>query len=126
MIDTIISYGHKLPGIHSEIFLAQVGGATNRIANDATAYPHRDIQFVMNVHTRWLEANDDAMCVDWARDFYRATKPFATGGAYMNFISEGDDSVESAYGDNALKLAAVKQKYDPDNILRTNLNITPS
>jgi len=125
LIDTLLEYAAKLPSLYTELFLAQVGGETNRIAKDATAYPHRDINFVMNVHTRWEEKNDDKSCITWARDFFEASKPFATGGAYVNFISEGDDNLEGAYSENIEKLAAVKAKYDPKNVLRSNLNISP-
>ncbi len=98
LIDCLVDYGSRLPSSQSEIFVAQLGGAINRIAPDATAYPHREVEFVMNVHTRWDEASDDEDCVTWARDFYEATKPFSTGGVYVNFISEGEDRVKVLMG----------------------------
>jgi FAD/FMN-containing dehydrogenase len=125
LIDTLVKYAATLPSPHSEIFVAQVGGAINRVASDATAYPHRDVEFVMNVHTRWEETQQDDKCVAWARKFYEATEPFATGGVYVNFISEGEDRVEGAYGANYERLAKVKSQYDPDNFFRLNQNITP-
>lgn len=125
LIDLVISYSAKLPSDESEIFIAQMGGQTNRVDKDATAYPHRDIEFVMNVHTRWQNKDQDKACIDWARQFYQATLPHATGGVYVNFVSEGDDSIDSAYGDNISKLSKIKSKYDPDNRLRSNLNISP-
>lgn len=126
LIDTAIKYAAKLPGINSEIFLAQMGGVTNRVAKNATAYPHRDVEFIMNVHTRWETSDQDKHCIAWAKDFYQATLPFATGGAYVNFMSVGDESVENAYGENAKRLVKIKTKYDPKNILRTNVNIAPA
>ena len=39
---------------------AHLGGAINRVPVDATAYPHRDVEFVMNVHTRWRDPAQDA------------------------------------------------------------------
>lgn len=125
LIDTVLNYVSKLPSMQTEIFLAQMGGETNRVAKDATAYPHRDVNFIMNVHTRWENKSEDSLCISWAREFFKATKPFATGGAYVNFVSEGDDNLEGAYSENIEKLAAVKAKYDPQNILRSNLNISP-
>jgi hypothetical protein len=29
------------------------------VSADATAYPHHDANFVMNVHTRWREPGDE-------------------------------------------------------------------
>lgn len=126
LIDILVEYSTKLPSLPSEIIFAQMGGATNRIARDATAYPHRDIEFIMNVHTRWEEAEDDEACVAWARKLFEAAKPFSSGGIYVNFVSEGDDSIDGAFAENAQRLALVKSKYDPENILRANLNIAPS
>jgi FAD/FMN-containing dehydrogenase len=80
----------------------------------------------MNVHTRWDSADQDDGCTGWAREFYDATKPFATGGVYVNFISEGEDRVQGAYGGNYARLAAVKAKYDPDNFFSVNQNVRPS
>lgn len=126
LISKLIDYASKLPSAQSEIFIAQMGGATNRISPDATAYPHRDVEFIMNVHTRWDTADQDDECVSWAREFYTATEPFATGGVYVNFISEGDDRVRSAYGNNYDRLSQVKSDYDPDNFFRLNQNVSPN
>lgn len=125
LIDQLIDYARKLPSAQSEIFIAQMGGAINRISPDATAYPHRDVEFIMNVHTRWDTADQDDVCVNWAHEFYTATEPFSTGGVYVNFISEGDDRVRSAYGTNYDRLTQVKAKYDPDNFFRLNQNVQP-
>lgn len=125
LIGQLIDYAGRLPSAQSEIFIAQMGGAINRISPDATAYPHRDVEFIMNVHTRWDTADQDAACVTWAREFYAATEPFATGGVYVNFISEGDDRVRSAYGINYDRLSQVKANYDPDNFFRLNQNVRP-
>lgn len=125
LIDTLVNYGSRLPSPQSEIFVAQVGGATNRVAPDATAYPHRDVEFVMNVHTRWDTADQDNVCVSWAREFYDATESFATGGVYVNFISEDEDRIQGAYGANYDRLSKVKSKYDPDNFFSLNQNVSP-
>ncbi|MEH6576518.1 MAG: FAD-binding oxidoreductase [Amphritea sp.] len=125
LIDQLVDYGSRLPSPQSEIFVAQMGGVTNTVAAEATAYPHRDVEFVMNVHTRWDHADQDDECVLWARDFYQATRPFATGGVYVNFISEDEDRVDGAYGPNYDRLAQIKADYDPDNFFRVNQNITP-
>ncbi len=126
LIDKLVDYGSRLPSPQSEIFIAQMGGATNRVAPEATAYPHRDVEFIMNVHTRWDDARQDDACVAWAREFYDATKTFATGGVYVNFISEDEDRVEGAYGANYDRLSKVKAKHDPDNFFRLNQNVAPS
>jgi FAD/FMN-containing dehydrogenase len=104
-------------------FIGQVGGASKRVAGNATAYPHRDAEFVMNVHTRWDDPGEDQRCVAWAREFFNATAPHATGGVYVNFITEDEERVPSAYGGNFDRIAEIKRRYDPDNLFRLNQNI---
>ncbi|MGH7741372.1 MAG: FAD-binding oxidoreductase [Candidatus Eiseniibacteriota bacterium] len=115
----------RLPGPECEVFIGSLGGAINRVAASATAYPHRDIQFVMNVHTRWRDAAQDQTCIAWARGVFDAVAPFATGGVYVNFMpdDEGERVKSGAYGPNFARLAALKAKYDPRNLFRLNQNV---
>jgi FAD/FMN-containing dehydrogenase len=87
------------------------------------AYPHRDAEFVMNVHTRWDDPAEDQRCVAWAREFFNATAPHATGGVYVNFITEDEERVAAAYGGNFDRMGEIKRRYDPDNLFRLNQNI---
>lgn len=126
LFDLAIEYIGKLPSPQCEIFFGAIGGATNLPAPDFTAYAHRDAQFVMNVHGRWEDPADDKRCIGWARDYFNATAPFASGGVYVNFLSADEgDRVRSAYGTNYDRLAHVKRSYDPDNLFRMNQNIVP-
>jgi FAD/FMN-containing dehydrogenase len=126
LLDIVIGYAGTLPTPHCEIFIAHLEGAANQVAADAMAYGARDTRYVLNVHARWDDAADDDTCMNWARGFFRATKPFASAGAYVNFMTaEEGDRVESAYGSNYARLVEIKRKYDPGNILHMNQNIRP-
>ncbi|WP_408958607.1 FAD-binding oxidoreductase [Natrinema sp. 74] len=125
-IDTAIEYARTLPSPLSEIFFGQVGGAMARVPSDATAYPHRDAEYAMNVHTRWEDPAMDDECVGWAREFFDAMAPYATGGVYVNFVSEREGEETIAYGDNYGRLADLKARYDPENLFRMNQNVTPA
>jgi hypothetical protein len=126
-IDQVLKYSANLPSPQCEIFFGHLGGAVNRVPSDATAYPHRDVAYVLNVHGRWDEPSDDDACIKWARDFFSASAPYATGGVYVNFMTaEEDNRVASAYGPVYGRLVKVKQKYDPDNLFRLNQNVNPT
>jgi len=125
-IGIAVEYAANLPTELSEIFFGQIGGATERVDRDAMAYPHRETRYMMNVHTRWEDPELDDDCIQWAREFFETMTPHATGGVYVNFISEADGEESLAYRDNYDRLAALKAKYDPENVFRINQNVEPA
>jgi FAD/FMN-containing dehydrogenase len=126
VLDEMIRFTGKLPSPQCEIFVGMVAGAANRVASDAMAYAHRDARFVMNVHGRWDDPAGDQPGIAWARAFFEASKPYASGGAYINFMTEDESArVAFAYGANYKRLAEIKKRYDPDNVFHLNQNIRP-
>lgn len=125
-IDVVLRYAANLPTSQCEIFLGLLGGQAGAPAPQATAYPHRDALYVMNVHTRWEDAADDERCIAWARAFFADAAPYASGGVYVNFMPQDEgERTSDAYGANYARLAQIKATYDPDNLFRTNQNIRP-
>ena len=125
-VDALLEYAGKLPTPQCEIFIALIAGAANRVPANATAYGHRDAKFVVNVHGRWDTAADDEKGKAWARAFFKAAAPFASAGAYVNFMTEDEgDRVAAAYGTNYDRLVRLKQQYDPENFFHLNQNIKP-
>jgi FAD/FMN-containing dehydrogenase len=125
-IDTIIEYAGKLPSPQCEIFVGTIGGQTARVAPGAMAYSSRDANYVLNVHARWESAAEDKRCIAWAREFFEKSRPFASGGAYINFLTQDEaDRVAFAYGATYNRLVELKKKYDPTNLFRMNQNIKP-
>jgi FAD/FMN-containing dehydrogenase len=123
-LDSMVEFAGKLPSPQCEIFVGLIGGAANRVPADATAYRHRAAKFVLNVHGRWDERKDDERCISWARAFFKASAPYASEGAYVNFMTEEEsDRVAAAYGANYDRLAQIKKQYDPDNLFHLNQNI---
>lgn len=126
-IDLMLRYAATLPNPQCEIFLGMVSGKANHVAQDATAYAMRDAKFVLNVHGRWDKPEEDQRCVAWAREFFKATAPYATGGAYVNFLTQEEtDRIQAAYGPNYDRLIQLKNKYDPTNLFCLNQNIKPT
>jgi FAD/FMN-containing dehydrogenase len=63
----------------------------------------------------------------WTIDYWEALHPFSAGGAYVNFLGEGEgqDRVRATYGKNYERLAQIKAQYDPENFFCVNQNIAP-
>jgi hypothetical protein len=127
LLDTLTAAVGTLPDPQCEILIAQMGGAINRVAPDATAYTHRDTEFIMNIHGRWDDASKDDAVISWCRDLFAQATPFATGGVYVNFMTaEEGDRVRLTYGNGYDRLVQLKNTYDPKNVFRLNQNIRPS
>ncbi len=127
LIDEVLGYVAKLPDPQCEVFFAQVGGAQSRVSDEATAYQGRSAAYIMNVHGRWSDASKDETCVGWCRDLWNAIAQYATGEAYVNFMTQEEgDRLESAYGSSYVRLVELKNRYDPTNLFRLNQNIRPS
>lgn len=126
-IDGLVTAATQLPGPECEIFIAQLGGAMARIEATATPFVGRDARFIMNVHGRWSDPKDDARVRGWARQTFESALPHATGSGYVNFLTEDEaERVGAAYGLNHGRLRELKQRFDPDNLFRMNLNIVPA
>jgi FAD/FMN-containing dehydrogenase len=125
-LDTMIAFAGKLPSPQCEIFVAHIAGAANRVPADAMAYGHRDARFVMNVHGRWDAATQDEAGIAWARAFFDAAAPYASGSTYVNFMTEDESGrTTAAYGANYARLADLKKRHDPENVFHLNQNIKP-
>ena len=125
-IDQIQHFAKSLPSAESEIFIPHMEGAPSRVAPEATAFPHRNTPFLLNLHTRWREKEEDEEAIAWAKDFHDATRPYSQG-VYVNFLSEeGADRVREAYTEKVWeRLVEAKRKWDPENVFRMNQNIAP-
>jgi len=126
MIDNFVEYGETIPTEATEIACAQLGGAINDVSVGETAYPHRDAEFTMVLHTQWTDPERDDECIAWARDVHRAMAPHATGGVYANFVPEAVGDQQAAYRENYDRLVEVKNQWDPENLFRLNHNIEPT
>jgi FAD/FMN-containing dehydrogenase len=75
----------------------------------------------------WTDPGRDDEAAAWARGFRQALEPFASGGAWLNWIGdEGDARVRAAFGQhNYERLRAIKSAYDPSNQFRSNHNVPP-
>jgi FAD/FMN-containing dehydrogenase len=126
-IDALLEVYAAAPSTDSLFVLQHVGGAIARVQKFATSYVHRDALYDCFPISIWDNPEQDAAHIKWARDAWSVMRRFSTGGVYANNLGdEGDDRVEAAYGENYQKLVALKNKYDPSNLFRSNQNIPPA
>jgi FAD/FMN-containing dehydrogenase len=126
VIDLMVEGVSTAPSPLNAILLETYGGAIALVANDATAFGHRDAMFNMLILAMSDNRAMDAEQTAWARDVWQKILPHSTGGAYVNYLSEGED-VHSAYQDARFRrLEAIKAQYDPGNLFRFNQNIPPA
>jgi FAD/FMN-containing dehydrogenase len=126
-VEVAVEQHLRAPQPWSYSLLSQLGGAIGRIANDATAYPHRDAPFIININGVDDDPARDEEVIAWTRATFDALAPFSTGGVYVNFVgNEGEDRVRAAYGPAYGRLARIKARVDPDNVFRTNQNVRPA
>ena len=127
-IDTLIAHAWQAPSPTSYTILFHLGGAIRWVDGAATAFEDRSAEHALNINAVWSDPQATEPHLAWARSFWEATHPHSTGGVYVNFLGEdGEARVRAAYGpDKYLRLAALKQKYDPANLFRLNQNIPPA
>jgi FAD/FMN-containing dehydrogenase len=107
------------------ISVRSVGGAVSRVADDATAYAHRQAELMFVTTTIGpapvIEAGRPALEAIWAR-----LAPHASG-AYANFLASAtEDDIAAVYpAETYQRLAAVKREYDPGNLFARNHNVRP-
>ena len=122
-----IEHASKIPSPHSAVIFFQIGGALNQIKEEHSPVGNRGARYVLNIAGSWEQQGADKTNIEWVRAAWTDMKPFSTGGTYINFqtADEGQDRMKAALGEALQQLAAVKAKWDPENVFRTNRNIKP-
>ncbi|HUG85124.1 MAG TPA: FAD-binding protein [Euzebya sp.] len=128
---TIMACLDRTPAPMAVVQLRVLGGAVSRVPGDATAYAHRDRRIMVNVAAMDFGAADAPPDATDHRPWVTATAQALApdgSGRYVNFVgSEGHDQARAAFpGSTWDRLARIKQRYDPDNLLRHNVNVPPT
>jgi FAD/FMN-containing dehydrogenase len=128
LLDNLTTMFATCPMPLGELGLLHIGGALNEHAEDDGAVGNRDARFVVGVKGMWPAGDPGAAGYrEWVRDGGDLVRPFGTGRTYVNFQTddEGDQRTRATYGANLPRLVAVKRRYDPGNVFRSNRNIAP-
>jgi hypothetical protein len=125
-IDAIVTGFEEHPRRSAVFVLYHCGGAINRVAADATAFPHRDITLTPLLAVEWPVASDSSDHVAWLRAYWAAIEPHIQGFYTNDLIDETQQQVDENYLGNYARLVALKNKYDSTNLFRLNANIIPT
>jgi len=129
-IDVIADFFARVPSKQTVVVIEHNGdGAMERVAEGATAFGHRGWPYNFVVTSAWKDPADTERNILWTRELFAAMQPYLANGVYVNYLGadEGADRVLAAYGpEKHARLAALKRKYDPENLFRMNQNIAPA
>jgi FAD/FMN-containing dehydrogenase len=122
-----LEYGAQAPSLLSLMHLYPVDGAAGRVGRHDTAFSYREARWNMVIAGVDPDPANRERITAWTRAYWDAVHPHGAGGAYVNFMmDEGEARVRATYRDNYARLAAIKHKYDPQNLFRVNQNIRPA
>jgi len=103
------------------------GGAVARIGEHDSAVGHRGALFEFMASTGWSDPGEDDTRRGYVRTFADRMARFGRGVYVNNLDIEGEGRVRDAYGEQKYqRLAALKARFDPDNIFHLNQNIRPA
>jgi hypothetical protein len=126
-ITAIVEHGNRMMSPLSFVVLEHYGGAAGRVSKDATAFPHRDLPWDILFIAQWTDSTETTLHRDWARSGEETLRPFSANAHLLSALDvEVDDVINTAFGSNLSRLAAVKKKYDHANFFRVNQNIKPA
>ena len=118
-VAALLTAFERAPTPETHVMLGWLGGAIDRVPPGATAFGHRGARaLAWFIGCSGDEPIDAA--ADWVRDAWEATKPFASGGVYVNALNP-ERPVRDAYADDVWdRLVAVKRRYDPEGAFNGN------
>jgi FAD/FMN-containing dehydrogenase len=132
VVEVLAEYSLKRGSPIAGTDIHQLGGAYGRVSEKATAFGDRSAGYILNVWGVWRDPAEDTRHIRWVREFWDAMEPYARGGHYTNFLgAEGAEEARRQARDsyspaNWDRLVALKDKWDPGNLFRSNHNIPPS
>jgi FAD/FMN-containing dehydrogenase len=111
----------RVDGQSRQLDLSPIAGAYNDPASGATAFAHRDQQFLVK-HEVVMPAGSASEAAlargrDWLADSARIAAEHGSGRAYPNFPDPAlGDPMRAYWGDNAPRLQRLKRIYDPQHL----------
>ncbi len=122
-IDIMVDFGRR--GAPAGWWFQHLGGASARIAPDATAYANRQVAFNFGMMYWSNDPGQNEAGIAAVREIYAQIEPHSAG-FYTNLHDDTQEKTWGNYGINYPRLVELKNKYDPTNFFRLNANVQPS
>ena len=73
----------------------------------------------------WPSNIDPTKHIAWLKKYWDTVVPHTDGFYTNDVVDESQKQIDENYLDNYPRLLALKNKYDPTNLLRLNANVVP-
>ena len=113
-IDACIASMETCPDNGGGIMFDPLGGAINRISADATAFRHRNAQFICSINGLDQSESVSPAVQSWVDASYAKLMPFFNGQAYQNYEDKSLDEAQCYFGEHLFRLRTLKKQYDPE------------
>jgi FAD/FMN-containing dehydrogenase len=126
VLGACVAQVEQVPG-DASVSVTMMGGAIDRLADDAAAFTGRGHPFDVSPDTGWTDPDLDEANLTWVRQAIAIVARDRLPGRYINELSDAGPAVtQASYGDAKLeRLRALKRAWDPANVFRLNHNIAP-
>jgi FAD/FMN-containing dehydrogenase len=125
LVAALVEAHAAMSGVLAELHVHHLGGAVARVGAMSTAVPYRGAPFQVNAHVRGRGPAGEEAGRRWLADTGRRLAPLARGGPHPGLAPAGIRSADLYGADRYLRLAALKQRFDPDNVFAGNQNVAP-
>lgn len=129
VVRELVELIEERPPSNTGFLIEPIHGQARRYGFDHAAFPQREARWHMSALGIWEDPADDERAIAWVREAHRRVTALGTTGTYMNYIGTDEpvDRATSTWPSGVLsRLRAVKRRVDPENVFRSNLNITPA
>ena len=125
VLDRLLERHAALPAGPGDLLVHHLGGAVARVTGMSGAAPHRAASYLVTARAGWSGPAGEERARAWLADTAAALRPHAVGGPHPGLCSQRSCAA-AVYGpERALRLAALKARFDPDNAFAGATKVVP-
>lgn len=125
--DWIVLINHflKSPNPYTTIAMEMYGGAINEIPASDSAFVHRNDYCDLFCDVFWLQEDQRVPAQEFIASWEKLVEPYWDGAVYQNYPRVEDNNFSREFWTNDAydRLVKIKQRLDPDDVLRFSQSI---